>query len=79
MLVCTAGDKPKRAPSAYNVYVSSHMKPWLDKNPGKTNKDAMKAVSSPFSLPLIVALLLQPLRLYPSPLYLLFECIYAAP
>ncbi|KIM74281.1 hypothetical protein PILCRDRAFT_828363 [Piloderma croceum F 1598] len=37
-------DKPKRAPSAYNLYVSQHMKPWLADNPGMKNTDAMKAI-----------------------------------
>jgi hypothetical protein len=36
--------KPKRPPTAYNLFVKEHMKNYLAENPGKTNKDAMKHV-----------------------------------
>ncbi|KAI0289771.1 hypothetical protein BC826DRAFT_914111, partial [Russula brevipes] len=38
--------KPKRAPSAYNLFVKEHMKAYLTDNPGKTNKDAMKHIGA---------------------------------
>ncbi|EIW84438.1 hypothetical protein CONPUDRAFT_163573 [Coniophora puteana RWD-64-598 SS2] len=39
-------DKPKRPPSAYNLYVRAHMKPWLEQHQGSTNKDAMVAIGA---------------------------------
>jgi hypothetical protein len=38
-------DKPKRAPTAYNLFVKANMPTWLAENQGKTHKDAMSAVS----------------------------------
>ena len=37
-------DKPKRAPSAYNLFVQAHMKPWLEANKDKSVKAAMVEV-----------------------------------
>ncbi|EGN98628.1 hypothetical protein SERLA73DRAFT_181183 [Serpula lacrymans var. lacrymans S7.3] len=39
-------DKPKRAPTAYNLFVQSHMKPWLEAHQGKTVKDAMVEIGA---------------------------------
>ncbi|KAH9173771.1 hypothetical protein EDB89DRAFT_1957635 [Lactarius sanguifluus] len=41
-----AEGKPKRPPSAYNLFVKDHMKSYLAENPGKTNKDAMKHIGA---------------------------------
>ncbi|KAH8983964.1 hypothetical protein EDB86DRAFT_166798 [Lactarius hatsudake] len=41
-----AEGKPKRPPSAYNLFVKEHMKTYLAENPGKTNKDAMKHIGA---------------------------------
>jgi hypothetical protein len=37
-------DKPKRAPSAYNLFVQAHMKEWKDSHPGAPIKEAMAEV-----------------------------------
>ena len=37
-------DKPKRAPSAYNLFVRAHMKEWKDSHPGAPVKEAMAEV-----------------------------------
>lgn len=37
-------DKPKRAPSAYNLFVQTKMKEWKENNPGVPIKDAMSEV-----------------------------------
>lgn len=39
-----------RAPSAYNLYMKEHLKSYKDENPGVAQKDAMKAVCTPFSV-----------------------------
>ncbi|THH17907.1 hypothetical protein EW146_g2998 [Bondarzewia mesenterica] len=41
-----AGAKPKRAPSAYNLFVQANMKPWLEANQGKSVKEAMVHIGS---------------------------------
>lgn len=38
------GDKPKRAPSAYNLFVQAHMKEWKESHPGAPIKEAMAEV-----------------------------------
>ncbi|KAG1720713.1 uncharacterized protein EDB91DRAFT_1177422 [Suillus paluster] len=38
-------DKPKRAPSAYNLYVQAHMKEWKEANPGAPIKEAMSEIA----------------------------------
>ncbi|KAH7920883.1 hypothetical protein BV22DRAFT_1039284 [Leucogyrophana mollusca] len=37
-------DKPKRQPTAYNLFVKAHMKPWLDSHEGSNVKEAMKEI-----------------------------------
>lgn len=37
-------DKPKRAPSAYNLFVQANMKEWKENNPGAPIKEAMSEV-----------------------------------
>ena len=37
-------DKPKRAPSAYNLFVQAKMKEWKENNPGAPIKEAMVEV-----------------------------------
>lgn len=37
-------DKPKRAPSAYNLFVQAKMKEWKENNPGAPVKEAMSEV-----------------------------------
>jgi hypothetical protein len=37
-------DKPKRAPSAYNLFVQAHMKEWKEAHPGAPIKEAMSEV-----------------------------------
>lgn len=47
-------DKPKRAPSAYNLFVQAKMKEWKENNPGVPHKEAMGEVyahASTFILP----------------------------
>ncbi|KAF8548352.1 hypothetical protein OG21DRAFT_1471317 [Imleria badia] len=39
-------DKPKRAPSAYNLFVQAKMKEWKENNPGAPNKDAMVEIGA---------------------------------
>jgi len=39
-------DKPKRAPTPYNNFVSTHLKQWRADNPDKTVKDGMVAVAA---------------------------------
>ncbi|KAG2071152.1 hypothetical protein BDR04DRAFT_1098844 [Suillus decipiens] len=39
-------DKPKRAPSAYNLFVQSHMKEWKDAHPGAPIKEAMSEIAA---------------------------------
>ncbi|CAL1717465.1 unnamed protein product [Somion occarium] len=36
----------KRAPSAYNKYVSDHLKQWRDEHPDRPVKEAMSAVAA---------------------------------
>ncbi|KIK70460.1 hypothetical protein GYMLUDRAFT_209628 [Collybiopsis luxurians FD-317 M1] len=40
------GEKEKRGPSAYNLFVAKHMSEWKAANPGAKNKDAMKAIGA---------------------------------
>ncbi|KAF5392516.1 hypothetical protein D9757_002226 [Collybiopsis confluens] len=40
------GGKEKRAPTAYNIFISNHMSEWKASNPGSKNKDAMKALGA---------------------------------
>ncbi|KAF7793751.1 hypothetical protein EIP86_004870 [Pleurotus ostreatoroseus] len=35
-----------RAPSAYNLFMKEHLKPYREANPGTSNKDAMKAIAA---------------------------------
>ncbi|KAH7908196.1 hypothetical protein BJ138DRAFT_1158257 [Hygrophoropsis aurantiaca] len=37
-------DKPKRQPTAYNLFVKAQMKPWLDAHQGSTVKEGMKEI-----------------------------------
>ncbi|KAJ8595142.1 hypothetical protein M405DRAFT_929712 [Rhizopogon salebrosus TDB-379] len=39
-------DKPKRAPSAYNLFVQAHMKEWKDSHPGAPIKEAMAEIAA---------------------------------
>ncbi|OJA10100.1 hypothetical protein AZE42_07533 [Rhizopogon vesiculosus] len=38
-------DKPKRAPSAYNLFVQAHMKEWKESHPGAPIKEAMSEIA----------------------------------
>ncbi|KAG6370751.1 hypothetical protein JVT61DRAFT_10953 [Boletus reticuloceps] len=38
--------KPKRAPSAYNLFVQAKMKDWKENNPGVPIKDAMAEIGA---------------------------------
>ncbi|KAJ3491514.1 hypothetical protein NLI96_g638 [Meripilus lineatus] len=40
------GTSGKRAPSAYNKYVSEHLKLWRESNPDRPVKEAMAAVAA---------------------------------
>ncbi|KAF6765678.1 hypothetical protein DFP72DRAFT_206144 [Ephemerocybe angulata] len=40
-------DKPKRAPTAYQIFCKAHMKKWNEDNPGRA-KEAMSAVRLSF-------------------------------
>jgi len=42
-------DKPKREPSAYNLFIKAHLKPWLEANPEKKSKEGMVYVRRIFS------------------------------
>ncbi|KAG2107421.1 uncharacterized protein F5147DRAFT_697198 [Suillus discolor] len=39
-------DKPKRAPSAYNLFVQAHMKEWKEAHPGAPIKEAMAEIAA---------------------------------
>ncbi|KAI9568157.1 hypothetical protein HD554DRAFT_776644 [Boletus coccyginus] len=39
-------DKPKRAPSAYNLFVQAKMKEWKENNPGAPIKEAMAEIGA---------------------------------
>ena len=49
-----------RAPSAYNLYMKEHLKPYRDANPGVSNKEAMKAVRLTLLSVLLPVTLLDP-------------------
>jgi hypothetical protein len=43
ILLADAADKPKREPTAYQVFCKEHMKKWNEDNPGRA-KEAMTEV-----------------------------------
>lgn len=52
------GSSGKRAPSAYNKYVSEHLKLWRESHPDRPVKEAMSAVSSHLLFVLFYSLIL---------------------
>jgi hypothetical protein len=44
LVIAAKADKPKRPPSAYNLFVQANMKPWLEANKDRSVKEAMAEV-----------------------------------